>query len=228
MSAEKITELVDVIYPKVIENINSAIVQLNLQKVELLEQIAAIEYVQDQLAISSTNVLNSKGFGAVAYGPLWNVENLSDFVGSNYLMLATYISNNSFSVIGSPSFGSKIVCDCGVNGFVLREIQSYLYDGASLTTVTLVADATRPITGLVSIYDVVYEFNGVGWDSDATLIANNNAFLDSYGHLNTPLGTSGTFGLIDRLAKIDIAINIQQADKVKYESFITAYEPFKM
>lgn len=120
--------------------------------------------------------------------------------------------------------GTLVVCTDATD--LLREVLSSSF-GGGLTTVTLVEDLLAPLTGsLDGIIFPDYLYGGIGWDSDATLIANNAAFLDSYDHLYTPLGLTGTFGLVDRLDNIDTAITLQQLDKTYYQSFITLYEPY--
>jgi len=227
MSLEKITELVNVIYPAMVVNIDKAIIQLNLTKQELINQKNAIIFVQNEMANNSISILNTKGYDAIGYGVAWNVSNLSDFAGANYLMNATASGNHSFYVTGSAALGgNKVVCNCGVNGFILRTVIDVLYDEVSNTTTYNLDTNEQSIAGLISIYRVFYLYGGVGWDNDFDIIFNNNAFIEAYNQIHDLMGLDGTYGLNDRIDKIDLAIDIQEKDKEKYETYISTYSQF--
>jgi len=231
--SDKLRELVDEVYPVTVENLTNAIASIDLEIAELNEQKDAVVWGMGEAEADQITRLEAKGYDAEYYGPDFGVSDLSDFQLHDIvpdLVNISYVSANSFDVDGDETSvltnGLNILCGCGVDGNKARVISTSVYNGIPDTTTITLSAGDAITSNLDTIYDLQYEYLGVGWDSDADIIANIDYFVEAYEHLTEPLGTTGTYGLNDKIAKFGIAKSIQQADKAKYEDLIVLYDRF--
>ena len=74
--------------------------------------------------------------------------------------------------------------------------------------------------------EIVYQFNGTGWDSDADIIQDQDAFALGYDEINAAIDLNGTYGLNARVSNITTGRDVQVLNRAKYQSFVTLYEPY--
>lgn len=235
VESDKLRSLVDDIYPNTVVNLTNALAATDAEITELTSQKVAVEWGMDQAKLDQETILATKG-DLPYYYPNFGVLNLEEFTVYDLITTTniTYVSADSFTVdtdlTSEFTVGLEVLCSCGVDGDILRDVLSSSYDGVSDKTTVLLNDysgTATPITpNLSNVYNLVYEYLGTGWDSDADIIANISYFENGYDHLNEPLGTGGTYGLNDKISKMTIGRNIQQSDKDKYESLIILYDRF--
>lgn len=64
---------------------------------------------------------------------------------------------------------------------------------------------------------VIYEFEGIGWDSDSTIIDLNNKWDWTSVYLYQPVGLTGSFGLVPKKEQLEASIEINDANKTQIE-----------
>lgn len=233
--ADKLRDLVDNTYPENVANLTTGIAAIDAQLTELNARKDAVEWGMGQAQSDQEARLAAKGYDLEHYGPNFGSTNLQDFWLYDQISVTglTYVDVDTFDVDGDQTSvftnGLEILADCGVDGKKQRIVSSSVYNGPTpdTTTVTLAVDAGANLTvNLASVYELKYEYLGTGWDSDANIVANIDYFDEAYEHLNEPLGTTGTYGINDKISKFGTAKTIQQADKAKYEALIVLYDRF--
>lgn len=235
IESDKLRDLVDNQYPVNVANLNTGIASIDAEITELNEQKDAVEWGMAQAQADQESRLTAKGYDLNHYGPDWGTLNLQDFWLYDDISVTglTFVDVDTFDVDGDQTTvftnGLEILADCGGGGKKQRTVASSSYNGPTpdTTTVTLVVDAEEELTsGLTSVHELKYEYLGTGWDADADIITNIDYFAEAYTHLNDPLGTSGTYGINDKISKMGTAKSIQEADKAKYEDLIVLYDRF--
>lgn len=86
---------------------------------------------------------------------------------------------------------------------------SVAYDpdfGESTVTTFYILDSTGGI---------LYEFEGIGWDSDTQIIDWVDKFDFGYDYLVHPLGIDGTYGIDDKITQLTSAKNLLESNKTK-------------
>jgi hypothetical protein len=68
-----------------------------------------------------------------------------------------------------------------------------------------------------STSEVIYEFEGIGWDSDPIIIDLNNKWNWTSTYLYQPVGLSGTFGLVSKKDQLTTSIGVNNANKAQIE-----------
>lgn len=74
--------------------------------------------------------------------------------------------------------------------------------------------------------DIVYQYGGIGWDGDVQIIeyvTNWNWALD---YLWREMGFTGTYGIYDKIEKLNAARGVIQSDLNKYAASIEQFTPF--
>lgn len=74
--------------------------------------------------------------------------------------------------------------------------------------------------------EIVYQYHGVGWDGDQNIeksVANWNWALD---YLWRDMGFSGTYGIYDKIEKLNMGRGVLVCDLNKYSDSITKFAPF--
>jgi|ADurb_Leu_03_Slu_FD_contig_81_689357_length_5857_multi_2_in_0_out_0_1 hypothetical protein len=74
--------------------------------------------------------------------------------------------------------------------------------------------------------DIVYQYGGIGWDSDPAIIADVADWNWSLDYLWKELGFDGTYGIYDKIAKLQLAKGVIQSDMNKYATSIIKISPF--
>jgi hypothetical protein len=97
---------------------------------------------------------------------------------------------------------------------------SVAYDpdfGESTVTTFYILDSTGGI---------LYEFEGIGWDSDTQIIDWVDKFDFGYDYLVHPLGIDGTYGIDDKITQLQNAKNLLTLNKSKVEDSKAAFEDY--
>lgn len=232
--------LVDVEYPNTVKNLGTIISTLE-NELGRLEQkrIAINDSVLDAAEANLLALLEAKRVANGWYGP---VDTYGDFGNSNISdwrifdlgtgsVAGTGVTINSFTVTGSVAGqypnGAPVVID----GSIIRLVQSAtnppIPPAPQVTTVVLQAGTPISIGPiLVTPPQIVYTYLGVGWDSDAAITFEINAFAVGYDHITHPLGLTGTYGLNERIAQLEKGRDLQVDNKAAYENFINYYDPY--
>jgi hypothetical protein len=234
VESDKLRDLVDNVYPATIANIDSSLAAIQTEKDELNDQKDAIEWQMDQAAADTLSIVGGKTNVAVVYtfGD-WNVLNLRDFEGhEDFTHLLT---NPSIAGVGLvycdgdatsffPTGREMIVINTSATQFRVEVVSATYESGPDETHVQMTGDSM--FGALSTINRLIYEWEGIGWDSDADIIENEDLFQASYAHLNDEISTTGTYGITDKLAKLDLAKTVLEADKAKYEDSVDQYDKF--
>lgn len=97
---------------------------------------------------------------------------------------------------------------------------SVIYDpdfGESTVTTFYILDSTG---------GVLYEYEGIGWDSDTQIIDWVDKFDFGYDYLTHPLGITGTYGLNDRITQLNNAKALLGLNKTKITDSKTVFEDY--
>jgi hypothetical protein len=234
-----LTFLVTDEYPNTVKNLGSIISTLENELGRLEQKVMVInDVVLDVAEANVQPLLEAKRVSNAWYGPVdyigdFGNSNISDWqiwdVGTGGGIAGTGTGPGTFTTIGdtTPLFpnGSPVTVN---PGGIIRLVASAVFAiGPGLTTVTLQAGAAIPLGALTAIPgQIVYVYNGVGWDSDAAITQEVESFATGYDHLTHTLGLTGTYGLNERIAQLETGRDLQDANKAAYENFIIWYEPY--
>lgn len=73
---------------------------------------------------------------------------------------------------------------------------------------------------------VLYEYDGIGWDSDAQIIDWVDKFSFGYDYLNHEIGITGTYGINPRIEQLTNAKNLLTLNKTKITDSKTVFEDY--
>ncbi len=73
---------------------------------------------------------------------------------------------------------------------------------------------------------IVYQYNGTGWDGDEKIIKWISDWNWALDYLWRSMGTSGTYGIYDKIAKLNMGKAVVESDKSKYNSSIELMTPY--
>jgi hypothetical protein len=128
--------------------------------------------------------------------------------------LTDYLDNTKLAEVeadyGDP-FNTPFSVDYGAN-----------YGSISYTTGGITDFRIIDSTG-----NTMYEYNGVNWDSDATITKLVGDFAFGNDYLTKPLAGGGaSYGLYDNLSGMTSAKNLLTADKNKISSSVSVFEDY--
>lgn len=232
--------LVEKEYPNEISNLDLIISTLdrNIQRLTQL-QITINDGILDVAEANLISLLNAK---QVANGWAGPIRYLGDFGNSNIsdwdiwdigtsTVAGTGVTGTSFTVTGSVAGQYPTNTTVLVDGnpyTVLSATNPPPLPAPQVTTVNVSGAPPINIGPVVVTPPVkVYEYLGVGWDSDAAITQEIEAFATGYDHLTHPIGLTGTYGINERKAQLDKGSTLQKANKAAYESFIQWYDAYK-
>jgi hypothetical protein len=238
---QHLTYLVTDAYPNTVKNLGSIIATLNneLGKLEQ-ERIVITDVVMDTSESNVLVLLEAKRVSNGWYGPVetfgtFGVDNISDWriwdIGTG-VANGTGVSAVSFTVTGAVAGSYHPTAPVVVDGFtyIIQSATNPPIPPAPQITTVVVQTGGPPISfgpGLVvNPPQIVYTYGGVGWDSDAAIIQEVEAFATGYDHLTHPLGLTGTYGLNERIDQLEKGRDLQDANKAAYENFIQWYEAY--
>jgi len=238
---QHLTYLVTDEYPNTVKNLGLIIGTLNQELGRLEQEVIVINDVILNNAEANVQVLlEAKRVSNGWYGPVetfgtFGVDNISDWriwdIGTG-VASGTGVSATSFTVPGSVAGAYHPTAPVVVNGniYIIQSATNPPILPAPQVTTVVVQPSPPPIPfgpGLVvNPPQIVYVYNGVGWDSDANIIQEVEAFATGYDHLTHPLGLTGTYGLNERISQLEKGRDLQDANKAAYENFINWYEPY--
>jgi hypothetical protein len=123
--------------------------------------------------------------------------------------------------------GTSAVMSAGIGHTDSTTISGSLYNTPAHPGDTLIGfnDAIVPV-GISSIFLESYANWGPLWDSDATVQAymDDWAFIDD--HMTHLLSSTGTYGIVDMIAKLQIAKALVQINLDKYDAAGPILEPY--
>ncbi len=234
--------LVEVEYPKVVKGLGLIIAELDRNVGELQQlQITINDGILDvseanvQVLLEAKRVSNG-WYGPVEYIGTFGVDNISDWriwdegVAS---VSGTGVSALSFTVSGAVAGAFHPTAPVIVDGetYIIQSATNPPIPPAPQITTVVVQSGGTPIAfgpGLTVIPPViVYVYNGVGWDSDPAITQEVEAFATGHDQLTHPLGLTGTYGINERLAQLQIGSGLQAANLAAYENFILYYDAYK-
>jgi hypothetical protein len=207
-------------YPAQIEQLNNTISQIDAQIAVLNEQKVSLEGVLTTMATSASDIFEAKFPTKYfhSYGG-YGVTNITDFSVCEIVTGATFVSGTEFTISDTSLFldGKVAACNCGVDG-----IKHCTISGApSGSSVTVTGD---PLTiNLVDARPTIYEYEGIGWDSDPDYLAVKDVFDFTYNYLNKPMGLEGTYGVIDMIAKMEQGKGIMVSNEGNTTSALEKY-----
>jgi hypothetical protein len=149
-------------------------------------------------------------------------------------------SDDSFKFTGGmtvPAFtnNTKVKCQPGNIERTITSLSVVGYEpgpappaSPAMVTVNLDPAETALPGGLSTVErcEVVYAYESTGWDSDALIINDVDAFALAYSHINDPIDLDGTYGLLARVSSITVGRDVQAQNKAKYDSFAALYEQY--
>lgn len=235
VASDKLRELVDITYPAIVDNLNKVLVELDKAKVELDEQIQAVE--DGVLLESKTNHLNelesiriTNGWDEVKTWGNYGVENLTQWAIISYSGdTPTGTGSDQFTVPGDrTSFYTSgkvlLIEDNGGGRIYDKTVLNSVY--TTLTTVNLNTAGKSINNPMVSVDEVMYSLT-VNWDNNPVLINAQDDFDIAYNHLHQePSVSGGTYGLIPKKDQVQDGIDVQTINRDKYVELINVYEPY--
>jgi len=85
---------------------------------------------------------------------------------------------------------------------------------------------TAPVLPAIPVKVVLYEYNGIGWDSDSDIITLVDHFEFGNDYLTRPLTSGATYGLNPYKSNLNSAIDILTENKDKIDQSIAYLEPY--
>jgi len=215
---------------------------------ELIDKRDGLQYILDTTKNDIVNRITPKGdivytFGNFYTGTLSADANLVDWqVFQTYNTDVTYISDTSFEYTGPDDVQTIFPI-----GMIL-----YSYNGSTpgvRCTITgydplnpniVIVEATDPNNtdpvlqnDMISVVELVYEYidhdnDGVvdGWDNDPDILKDIQDFDFANDHIFKPLDINGTYGIQDRIDKLQLAKTAAQNNKTKYDNANIKYENY--
>ena len=217
---------------EIINSISGTVTDLTSQIANIDSQIASLEEQQDALnylldtaqAEHTARILATSGVIRGVANAAYGISNLTDYVayqaGAAISPAARY-GDYSMARLGDyeGDIGKKIWIwdeDTQAYEYEIYTVTNAVYDDVSITTYTV--DNVLPANFDHGIYLEVLTIN------DSYLTDRENSFVKAYAHLATPLGTGGTYGIDDMIAKMTTAKGVLQSNKDFYNSIGTFYD----
>ena len=243
VSSDKIREMVDG-YPAQIDSLNKSLQSINAQITDLNEQQSALQtgaldviagqLVNTLLPPKATNphVYTFGNFGS--YGSSGNATDWEVYDLVNNTAVFTQVSSsefvvNSVNITGQLSAGEKIVVTNNGVFSVPATTLTVMVTGApsypANSTYVLVSGSIVQAT-IDGVWKLVYEYLGVGWDSDPAIQQEIDDYAFIIDHLHKDLGTGGTYGIIALEAALTTGQGIVAANKNKITGAETTYDRF--
>lgn len=178
------------------------------------------------------------GFGVTtAPSPSGNVSEWSVFVDITNSISLSADGDISFIAGGDETsrFTSDllILCDCGTDGLIPVIVSDSEYNvGTNSTSVSAgpaYSDGHFITTNLLNLveYDHVYSSTPeLNWDNDPYIVQRQNEYIFTYDHLYHPLGSSGSYGVVPRLAALIAAAGMISNNKTQADSSTSNYLRF--
>jgi len=244
--SDKIREMVDG-YPDQIDSLEKSLESLNAQTADLQQQHVALEkgaldvIAQDQLvdvllpakttSPSDAYIYTFGNFGS--YGSSGNATDweVYQLVVKEPTSTFTQDSPSGFVIAGNYtgqiSPGDKIFITNGGT-----------FAGPATVTYVALNEPLKPLGTYIVInnfivqasvdgmWKLVYEYLGVGWDSDPAIQQEIDDYAFIIDHLHKALGTGGTYGIIALTDALTVGKNIVAANLNKIEGAETKYDRF--
>jgi len=235
MSADIVLKQMVLDAPGQIASITTSITNLNTQIADIQSKQDSLKNICDKVALDLETYLTATKFlPATDYfmykGTNYN-QNLSitgsiiDWVIYKILTVTglLYIADDSFSCDSDKTsiFTTTTKVSFLLSGSrVYSTVLSSSFDG-SITTVIL-NDLVLDIT-IASVWPIEYSYLA-GDDTKIDEYKTNWDF--SHDYITLPMGTTGTYGTLDNIAKLNLAKTLLTSNKTKLTDSITVLTPF--
>lgn len=243
-ASDKIREMVDS-YPDQIDSLQKSLDSLNEQTAELQEQRTALEdgvldvIAQDQLVAvllpakaTVPYVYTFGNFGlytSSGNATDWEVYDLVNNTASFTQVSSTEFVLNGVNITGQLSAGEKVVVTNNGVFSVPATTLTVMLTGAPAypaNTTYVEVDGAIVQATIDGVWKLVYEYLGVGWDSDPVIQKEIDDYAFTIDHLHKDLGTGGTYGIIPLTDALTVGKGIVQANKDKIEDAEVNYDRF--
>jgi hypothetical protein len=242
-ASDKIREMVDG-YPDKIDSLNKSYQAITVLIDDLAEQktaledgvlsVIAIDEMKNTLLPAKTPNAYVRTFGN--YGSYDAGGNVTDFE------VYQLINNTATFTQDSPS--GFIVEGVNITGLLspgdeVVVTNNGVFSSPAITTTVQVTGAPYPAGSTLVIVDqpiiqatidgvwkLVYEYLGTGWDSDPVIQGKIDAYAFTIDHIHAPLGTDGTYGIIDLKAALTQGRSIIYKNLLKTEGMEDTYTDF--
>ena len=223
-----LSDWVDVL-PTTVAQIQMSIDNVDVQLADLGAKKTALEGVLTSISTGPsgmsvyllTKALSGDDGYVYTYGD-YGTANVTEFKVYGIIDTeVTYDSPTTFtcdsSASGLFSVGQQLGVDCGVDG--IQDTTVLSVSGAGTLTISVSGDSIT--SNLVKAMHFDYEYGGINWDSDATVLQFISDFAFVLDFLNKTLGVDGTYGINDMISKLGIARGLLVINKNKYNNGIT-------
>lgn len=243
-ASDKIREMVDG-YPDKIDSLNKSYQSITLQIDDLGEQKSALE--DGVLSIIAIDQMKNTLLPAKATNPyVYTFGNYGSYDASgNVTDFGVYDLVNNTAVFTQVSTTEFVVQSVNLTGQIPVSRKIIVTNGgvysAPATTLTVMltgapfypANSTyiEVDTAIVQatvngVWKLVYEYLGVGWDGDTVIQGKIDAYDFTLDHIHAPLGTGGTYGIIDLKAALTQGRSIIYKNLLKTQGMEDTYTDF--
>lgn len=189
-------------------------VALNLEEYLLLKFSPSVIHMQkgpnyNQSFTSSGSIID------------WNIYERVDCT-STCSSSTEFVTSGDTTSIFIPS--DKISFDLVSSVFVYSTINSSVYNEEDDETTITIDDAVLEPETFLNAW--IFKYSYVSGD-DSTIDNFKTQWDFGQDYLILPMGTSGTYGILDNIDKLTIAKNLLLANKTKINDSITILEPFQ-
>jgi hypothetical protein len=171
---------------------------------------------------------NFGDYGSSGNATDWEVYDLINNTAVFTQVSTTEFVINSINITGQLSAGEKVVVtNNGVFSIPATTI-TVTVTGAPYPPNSTYVEVNGSIVQATidGVWKLVYEYLGIGWDSDPDIIQNINDYAFAIDHIHAPLGTDGTYGIIALKEALTQGRNIIYKNLQKTEGMETTYERF--
>jgi hypothetical protein len=243
VASDKIREMVDS-YPDKIDSLNKSYQSITLQIDDLGEQKSALEngvlsviaideMKNTLLPVKATNpyVYTFGNYGG--YDASGNATDFGVYDLVNNTATFTQVSPFDFVVNGVnltgqiPTGRQIVVTNNGVFSIPATTL-TVMVTGAPYPANSTYIEVDGPIVQATvdGVWKLVYEYLGVGWDSDPTIQGKIDAYAFTIDHIHAPLGTDGTYGIIDLKSALTQGRSIIYKNLLKTQGMEDTYADF--
>lgn len=221
------------------QSITAQIDELGNEKTALEDGLLAvvIDDMVNTLLPSKTNdppnayIYTFGNFGN--YDATGNVSDFQVYQLINNSATFTQVSPSGFviqgvNISGQLSLGTKIVVTNGGTFSDPAVTSTVSVTGAPYPANSTFVEVSSSIVlaTVDGVWKLVYEYGGVGWDSDADVVQNITDYAFALDHIHAALGTDGTYGIIDLKAALTQGRTIIYKNLTKTQGMETTYERF--
>lgn len=243
--SDKIREMVDG-YPDQIDSLQKSLDSLNAQTADLQEQDVALEHgaldvivsqlVNTLLPAKTSDPANAYIYTFGNFGSYGSSGNATDWQTYQLIVkepTSTFTQDSPSGFVIAGNYTGQV--SPGDKVFITN---SGVFAGPATVTYVALNEPLKPLgtyivinsfivqASIDGVWKLVYEYLGVGWDSDPTIQQEIDDYAFIIDHLHKPLGTGGTYGIIALIDALTTGKNIVAANLDKITDAETIYDRF--